>query len=67
MLYLVLDVEIFFRHASSEGRENFKHLEPLDYGISPDRVFIVLKESGNQNMCLRNLIGSSEFFVQADW
>ena len=25
LCYLVLDVEIFFRHASSEGRENFKH------------------------------------------
>ena len=23
---------------SSEGRENIQHLEPLDYGISPDRA-----------------------------
>ena len=35
MEYLVPDVEIFVRHASSEGRENTT-LEPLDYGISPD-------------------------------
>ena len=62
--YLALDVEIFFRYAKgSEGRENFQHLEGLDYGISLDRARVFAEEDSAPALILGIVVSNCQIFT----